>query len=178
MHPQSATRVASADQPVGIGAESGSAFAVADVNVATFSAWFARAAGGECWMWTGPRFTNGYGRIYVPGLGRKVSAHRVAWVVAHGSIPAAAVVLHECDTPLCVNPAHLRLGTHLDNVRDMVEKGRHASTQRTHCRKGHPYDEANTRVVRSARGAVRHCRTCDRATNNGPRRRRAAAAAA
>lgn len=55
--------------------------------------------------------------------GRVRSAHRVAWALCHGSLPALHV-LHRCDVPLCVNPVHLFLGTQADNMADMQAKGR------------------------------------------------------
>ena len=77
-----------------------------------------------CWLWRAATGANGrYGRF---GIGSKVLlAHRVAWTLAHGELPDAARVLHRCDNPLCVNPAHLFLGTQGDNLRDMTSKGRH-----------------------------------------------------
>lgn len=56
--------------------------------------------------------------------GRILAAHRASWELAYGPIPAGASVLHTCDTPLCVRPDHLRLGTLADNNRDMAGKGR------------------------------------------------------
>jgi hypothetical protein len=58
--------------------------------------------------------------------GRQINsyAHRVAYVLAHGDIPAGSAVMHSCDVRACVNPAHLRLGTQQDNIRDASAKGR------------------------------------------------------
>ena len=67
--------------------------------------------------------TDGYGMIGIAGT-VTAETHRVAYVLAHGPIPAKLKVLHSCHNPLCVNPAHLRLGTHKENMRDMVEAGR------------------------------------------------------
>lgn len=76
---------------------------------------------GEHWLWTDKPNDNGYGRMaVVPGV--VIGAHRIAWVLQHGSIPSGLWVLHECDIPLCVR--HLFLGTSQDNVADMVAKGR------------------------------------------------------
>jgi hypothetical protein len=76
----------------------------------------------ECWLWTGARTTNGYGRITVGGKGHQ--AHRVAWMLASGAIPDGLYVCHRCDVKLCVRPAHLFLGTQHDNMQDAKAKGR------------------------------------------------------
>ena len=75
-----------------------------------------------CWLWTGYRRTTGYGRIGFRG--RIDYAHRVAWVVAKGEIPDGMCVLHKCDNPACVRPAHLWLGTQRENMIDKGRKGR------------------------------------------------------
>lgn len=78
----------------------------------------------DCWEWTGTCFTNGYGRATVDR--RSVGAHRRAYELSVGPIPAGLKVLHTCDNPPCVNPSHLFAGTTKDNAEDMVTKGRSA----------------------------------------------------
>lgn len=83
---------------------------------------------GQCWLWTGYKFTAGYGGVKANGKRRQ--AHRVAYEAAHGDGSAdGLVVRHRCDTPLCVNPEHLLIGTFADNSRDMVERGRHVAVK-------------------------------------------------
>ncbi len=75
-----------------------------------------------CWLWTGEADGVGYGRIFSKKKGDK--AHRVSWELHRGEIPPGVKVCHRCDTPGCVNPDHLFLGTQGDNVRDALRKGR------------------------------------------------------
>lgn len=86
-------------------------------------------------------------------------AHRQAWLLTHGEIPEGKWILHHCDVPHCVNPAHLYVGTAKDNMRDILERGRYRSANgaKTHCPHGHPYDAQNT--ARDWRGR-RRCRRC------------------
>jgi len=77
---------------------------------------------GDCWKWTGPLSDGGYGKFSCGQVKRR--AHRVAYEMYVGPIPDGMHVLHRCDNPPCVNPTHLFLGTHLDNMRDMEAKGR------------------------------------------------------
>ena len=77
-----------------------------------------------CKIWLGSVSANGYGTIMDGQI--QLSAHRVAWTQTHGPIPAGMCILHKCDVPCCINPNHLFLGTHKDNTRDCMKKGRHA----------------------------------------------------
>lgn len=78
---------------------------------------------GECWMWLGSTYKGGYGRFWT-GI-RRVQAHRYVWELFHGPIADdGLVVRHSCDTPGCVNPDHLKLGTQADNMFDASRKGR------------------------------------------------------
>lgn len=76
-----------------------------------------------CWLWTGCVDEFGYGRFTIRG--KRFRAHRLAYRLAFGS-PRQPVVMHRCDVPRCVNPAHLKEGTRGDNNRDRHEKGRDA----------------------------------------------------
>lgn len=74
---------------------------------------------GPCWEYNGTRSPHNY------GVTRQVAAHRLSVLLDGRDIPDGMHVLHECDNPPCVNPAHLRVGTRSDNMRDMVARGRH-----------------------------------------------------
>lgn len=76
-------------------------------------------------MWTGKTERNGYGRFQVGGKGSpQIGAHRYAYELHFGPPPEGLVVMHKCDVRNCVNPRHLAVGTHTDNMADMIAKGR------------------------------------------------------
>lgn len=82
----------------------------------------------SCWNWTAATFQgNGYGMFSIEH--HPYRAHRVSWVLSYGKIPENLYVLHTCDNRLCVNPGHLWVGTHIDNMQDMWNKGRGVATE-------------------------------------------------
>jgi len=86
---------------------------------------------GTCWLWRNYKNDDGYGVVRNRRLGRMDLAHRVVWEMVYGLIPEKLSVLHKCDVRHCVNPTHLFLGTHQDNMDDMVSKGRASRKART-----------------------------------------------
>lgn len=76
----------------------------------------------DCWEWMAGKFPTGYGLFQIKGKCSR--AHRLAYELGIGPISDGLCVCHHCDNPACCNPAHLWLGTHLDNMRDMKAKGR------------------------------------------------------
>lgn len=78
-----------------------------------------------CWLWTGTVNHKGYGYITDKPSRTRWSVHRLSYVMAFGPIPEGRSVCHRCDTPACVRPEHLWLGSAADNTADMMAKGRH-----------------------------------------------------
>jgi hypothetical protein len=120
------------------------------VEVARFHARVQRAGADACWPWQGKR-RNGYGRMFANG--KMLSAHRVSWALANGSIPDGMKVLHRCDNPPCVNPNHLFVGTQGDNMRDCAAKRRLSLQQHPERTQGerHPMAKLTADVVREIR---------------------------
>jgi len=112
----------------------------------------------DCWLYEHPLNHNGYGLIYWEHKTRRV--HRVAWELFNGPIPKDLQILHKCDVRNCVNPQHLYLGTHSDNMQDRIKSGHNSFASRTHCSHGHKYTKKNTMRHSGIRGRV--CRICRR----------------
>lgn len=112
-----------------------------------------------CWLWTGSKAGHmGHGQVWYHG--RKEYAHRLSYLLFVGEIPQGLFVLHHCDTPNCVRPDHLFLGTAKDNSNDRDAKGRTSNGQasKTHCKHGHEFTPENTYLYKDGRG--RQCRAC------------------
>lgn len=76
-----------------------------------------------CWPWLAARNKRGYGVLGRRDRGTRL-AHRIAWELTRGPIPAGLEVCHHCDNPSCVRPTHLFVGTQSDNIGDAQTKGR------------------------------------------------------
>ena len=114
---------------------------------------------GEHMIWCGTLSRRGYGKLSVGG--KAIPAHRLAWLVEYGPIPAGLLVLHLCpgEPHACIRAEHLYLGTHADNAKDRDRAGHNRESNKTQCPRGHPYDEANTYNLPSG---DRVCLTCRR----------------
>lgn len=120
-----------------------------------------------CWLWTGTS-RNGYGRFIWDG--NAYTAHRVAYQILKGPVPPHLMVLHRCDTPACINPDHLFLGTQSDNMRDASRKGRlftllrggwNPNQKLSHCKRGHPFTDGSYYAHLDKRGnLIRQCKEC------------------
>lgn len=116
----------------------------------------------ECWEWTGHRSRTGYGAIAMPrreGKTNIAKAHRVSYELFVGPIPDGLVIDHLCRNRACVRPDHMEPVTAGVNALrgDTVTA---ANSAKTHCERGHPFDDANTIRI----GRTRRCRTCINAT--------------
>lgn len=120
-----------------------------------------------CWLWQGCVTDAGYPSITINNKGW--TGNRLSWALHYGH-PGKFFVCHKCDVPSCVNPDHLYLGTHTDNMQDRLKRGRHPNAIKTHCKYGHAFSEENTRYL--ARGG-RRCRICDAEVSRRYRERKA-----
>lgn len=130
-----------------------------------------RKASAECWLWLGTT-RNGYGQIHVGQY--HLSAHRLAYELLIGPIPDGLTLDHLCRVTRCVNPSHLEPVTDRVNIlRGNAPPSRNA--RKSHCLRGHLFDEANTRIRPNG---ARICRACHLETQRQWRLRRRQDAAA
>lgn len=101
----------------------------------------------QCWLWTGPLNRLGYGTIGRGG-GKHDRVHRVSYELSVGSIPEGMHILHSCDVRHCVNPAHLRIGTHAENMRERSERNRVNAAKGERCAKS-KLTESQVREIRA-----------------------------
>jgi hypothetical protein len=143
---------------------------ISEAFVSRFMAKVSKVASG-CWLWIAyVDKATGYGRNRAVHDTYKVdSAHRVAWIInTREPVPVDKHVLHTCDVKTCVNPNHLYLGTRKDNAQDAVRRGQYVrhNALKTHCARGHAFDDANTYTYSYSRGgkprAHRECKMCNR----------------
>ena len=138
---------------------------------------------GDCWLWLGTRDKDGYGKLQFKGV--KYLATRLSWQIANDAAwPEGRLACHHCDTPSCVNPAHLYAGTHSDNLRDCIERGRWVQPPRDYeraarfttlvCKSGHRRT-AQT-VAYDRRGKI-VCKPCVREAGRRFQARKRSAAA-
>ena len=108
------------------------------------------------WIWEGS-LSYGYGQARWNGV--KYRAHRLSYEAFNGPITDGLIVRHMCHNPPCINPAHLRLGTHFDNMKDMQDKGRARGGRKwkTHCIHGHELTLENTFWKPTGQRACRAC---------------------
>jgi len=122
--------------------------------------------GSPCWVFTGSRSPVGYGQIGVgsrsDGTATKAAAHRVTYEAFVGPIPEGLELDHLCSVRSCCNPDHLEPVTHAENVRR--GRGRLINGAKTHCKRGHPFDERNTE---RRKDGGRECLACRVIRNRG-----------
>ena len=112
-----------------------------------------------CWIWRGSRHPGGYGQLgRLTATGRTELAHRLVYTLLVGPIPDGLTLDHICRNRLCVNPDHLEVVTPGVNVLRGIGLSA-VNARKVRCKRGHPFDSANTRV--NGRGE-RQCRACHR----------------
>lgn len=115
-----------------------------------------------CWVWQGYRHKppRDYGEMSYRG--KTWRTHRLMYRLIHGPIPSGFVVCHKCDNTGCINPDHLWLGTHHQNMSDCRAKDRYHYANLTHCKRGHPFTPENTGHHRPDARHLRCCKVCQR----------------
>jgi HNH endonuclease len=121
-----------------------------------------------CWLWTGYQMQGRlrYGVLHSDGKVRK--AHRLSYETFVGPIPSGKIIMHRCDTPECINPQHLSVGTNMENLHDCLNKNRNKQmVKRTHCKHGHEFTSENTVFYprKNRNTPDKHCLECRKIRN-------------
>lgn len=113
---------------------------------------------GRCWLWAAGVSRFGYGHFHIGSATHR--AHRIAYQLLLGDIPEGKELDHLCRVRHCVNPAHLEAVTRSENLLRGVGPAatRERNSKKSHCKRGHLFNERNTRLT--PRG-LRRCRTCE-----------------
>lgn len=109
-----------------------------------------------CWDWQGQRNALLYGMVY--WARKNWTATRLIYNAINGPFDVQLDVCHSCDNPMCVNPEHLRVDTHRNNLLDASKRGRLQGQWKTHCKRGHPLEGDN--LYRDPGTEFRHCKLC------------------
>lgn len=130
--------------------------------IANLSRRIIKGAPDECWPCTGLANRFGYAQVNLPGVYGPVGAHRIVFAEANPTMDIDTLyILHSCDNPPCCNPGHLRAGTHAENMRDAVNKGRTWAAKMTACKAGHSYADGNVVTTTGPKGQqYRKCLIC------------------
>lgn len=124
-------------------------------------------SGNNCWNFTGSKNRKGYGHFYMNGFQYK--AHRASFIIFHQEDIGELHILHSCDNPFCVNPAHLRKGTHQENMLDKKIRNRTFRNFKSKCPRGHDYSSENTVI----KNGSKFCLTCRKIHNDFHNKKRA-----
>jgi len=125
-----------------------------------WSYWVMPEPNSGCWLWDGIVGTNGRPTL-IRHINRKrktLNVTRFIWEDVKGPIPDGLWVLHKCSVGICVNPDHLYLGTHQNNMADMARSGVQKGVRKTHCPRGHLYDAKYS----YRRQTIQVCSICNR----------------
>lgn len=126
----------------------------------------------ECWPWVGhSAFLKGREMCRFYGAGREFLAHRFSAIIAYGPCPEGMETLHACDNPPCCNPAHLKWGTHHENIQQCYARKRRHIPFKDHCKKGHPFSGSNL-ILRPNSGRPSPKKVCRICRNESARRSR------
>jgi hypothetical protein len=118
-----------------------------------------------CWLWLGAKTSKGRGNVKI--CGRAVSTHRFFFELLIGPVPSGMELHHKCEVPTCCNPDHLKVRTRLQHRRIHLER-KYANREKTHCPRGHPFNQENTHVeLRNGKFVRRRCKTCRRERKKG-----------